>query len=62
MWSSSSLLSDLTIIPDLLLTLLLKFELIVSILSKFNNKKVHNKDIIDGSFEDEKQNDDEKDN
>ena len=30
--------------------------------SKFNNKKVHNKDIIDGSFEDEKQNDDEKDN
>jgi len=30
--------------------------------SKFNNKKVHNKDIIEGSFEDEKQNDDEKDN
>jgi len=30
--------------------------------SKFNNKKVHNKDIIEGSFEDEKQNDDRKDN
>ena len=30
--------------------------------SKFNKKKVSNKDIIEGSFEDEKQNDDEKDN
>ena len=30
--------------------------------SKFNNKKVHNKDIIEGSFEDEKQNDNRKDN
>ena len=30
--------------------------------SKFNNKKVHNKDIIEGSFEDEKQNDDGKNN
>ena len=30
--------------------------------SKFKTKKIHNKDIIEGSFEDEKQNDDEKDN
>ena len=30
--------------------------------SKFDNKKVHNKDIIEGSFEDEKQNDDGKNN
>ena len=30
--------------------------------SKFKNKKVHNKDIIEGSFEDAKHNDDEKDN
>ena len=30
--------------------------------SKFNNKKVHNEDIIEGSFEDSQQNDDEKDN
>ena len=30
--------------------------------SKFNNKKVHNKDIIEGSFEDAEQNDDRKDN
>ena len=30
--------------------------------SKFNNKKVDNKDIIDGSFEETQQNNDEKDN
>ena len=30
--------------------------------SKFNNKKVRNEDIIEGSFEDPQQNDDEKDN
>ena len=30
--------------------------------AKFNNKKVHNKDIIEGSFEDTQQNNDEKDN
>ena len=30
--------------------------------SKFKTKKVHNKDIIEGSFEDTQQNDDEKDN
>ena len=30
--------------------------------SKFNNRKVHNKDIIEGSFEDAEQNDDRKDN
>ena len=30
--------------------------------SKFNNKKVHNKDIIEGSFEDTQQNDDGKGN
>ena len=30
--------------------------------SKFNKKKVSNKDIIEGSFEDTQQNDDEKDN
>ena len=30
--------------------------------SKFNNKKVRNEDIIEGSFEDPKQNDDGKDN
>ena len=30
--------------------------------SKFNNKKVLNEDIIEGSFEDPQQNDDEKDN
>ena len=35
---------------------------IKNISSKFDNKKVHNKDIIEGSFEDEKQNDDGKNN
>ena len=30
--------------------------------SKFKTKKIHNKDIIEGSFEDEKQNDNRKDN
>ena len=30
--------------------------------AKFNNKKVHNKDIIEGSFEDTQQNNDKKDN
>ena len=35
---------------------------IKNISSKFDNKKVHDKNIIEGSFEDAKQNDDGKDN